>query len=524
MHAAYFTDFYISQYLFVIIFFQIYTKVDVLFLYFESLNDKLRNMGLNNQSHITDLSEALTEFKKEQIKTICKIHIKLCKLIHMHNNAHGWQIVIIFVLVFSTVLNALYPCLAEQIKMRYGAVENEAVFNVRGVTCIIFYCFLISALGAKCSATRKQAFKTGLIANDILMDLSAENNSSAEAYKDQLRMIIDQIAYRNPHFSAGGVFSVDYTTVSCLATTIVTYITTKTAFPSSICDAVKPLYHVSRIMCIWPYKYKNNNQVVPLTLINKGVALIMIIGLTSLFVWSLQTIWIKQDQERVTLLVVTFIFNVFLHLNTIYSVIIENSKSDKFTKSFYLELDAITKQHAVFDSTIFPNIHRKCSRFLILFFTSNVVLSILDIIYTYALGYISVTGYLSIYISQFYFVIACIQLITQIEALQQHFAFLNKKLENYNQETKENIWNPVKIKTLSYIHERLCDIIDEFNDNRGLQIAIQICTVSSLVINDLYNHVIRLRDNIEVANMVLHIMSNFNEAIYIVLYCVSKTS
>lgn len=80
-------------------------------------------------------------------------------------------------------------------------------------------------MGAKCSTTRKQAFKTGLIANDILMDLSAESNQFSEAYKDQLRMIIDQIAYRNPHFSAGGVFSVDYAMVSCLATTIVTYIT-----------------------------------------------------------------------------------------------------------------------------------------------------------------------------------------------------------------------------------------------------------------------------------------------------------
>lgn len=142
--AAYYTDFYISQYLFVIIFFQIYTKVDILFLYFENLNDKLRNMGLNNQSHVTDLSQVLTEFKNEQLKVICKIHIKLCKLIHMHNDAHGWQIVIIFVLVFSTVLNALYPCLAEQVEMRYGTLENETVFIVREIICIIFYCVCIT--------------------------------------------------------------------------------------------------------------------------------------------------------------------------------------------------------------------------------------------------------------------------------------------------------------------------------------------------------------------------------------------
>lgn len=117
--------------------------------------------------------------------------------------------------------------------------------------------------------------------------------------------------------------------------------------------------------------------------------------------------------------------------------------------------------------------------------------------------------------------ISVLQLITQIEALQ-HFFLLNEELQDCNKTDGDSLWCSGKIKTLSYIHEKLCNIIDEFNDKQGLQIAIQICTVSSLVINDLYFRVARSRDRIELANMVLQITHETSETMCLVFYCVSK--
>lgn len=63
------------------------------------------------------------------------------------------------------------------------------------------------------------------MATDLLFDMQPERtNECKEIYKEQLQLLIQDISYRNVHFSAGGIFEVNFKVISMLVSVVATYL------------------------------------------------------------------------------------------------------------------------------------------------------------------------------------------------------------------------------------------------------------------------------------------------------------
>lgn len=138
--------------------------------------------------------------------------------------------------------------------------------------------------------------------------------------------------------------------------------------------AIKPLYKISRIMCIWPYRYRENNQIDPLTILDKCIASILLSLLVSTIAWNLRQLVI-QHEHLSPLLVITIMYIAFVHINTIYSIIRANINFGKVKDSFYQQIDIINKQQLHFDCILYYNLRKQFLIYLILSFTVVTLLS-----------------------------------------------------------------------------------------------------------------------------------------------------
>lgn len=65
--------------------------------------------------------------------------------------------------------------------------------------------------------------KAGVIASEIISQMQLNDNQKCKEYVEQLQLLIMQISYKKPHFSAAEVFTIDYTTVSAIGSSITSY-------------------------------------------------------------------------------------------------------------------------------------------------------------------------------------------------------------------------------------------------------------------------------------------------------------
>lgn len=72
-------------------------------------------------------------------------------------------------------------------------------------------------LVSKCQAVETEVRKTGIIANDIILELQTDSpNNTLDLYRKQLEVLVQQTSFKNVHFSAAGVFRFDYSVLSLM--------------------------------------------------------------------------------------------------------------------------------------------------------------------------------------------------------------------------------------------------------------------------------------------------------------------
>lgn len=77
---------------------------------------------------------------------------------------------------------------------------------------------------SKCQTAETELRKTGMIANDIILDLQINSsNYTINLYRKQLEAMVKQISFNNVHFSAAGVFRFDYTVLLVMTGVVISY-------------------------------------------------------------------------------------------------------------------------------------------------------------------------------------------------------------------------------------------------------------------------------------------------------------
>lgn len=80
-------------------------------------------------------------------------------------------------------------------------------------------------LTSSASATVKLASKTSILSHKLLLEYSScpEDSDKLHYSREELKLLIEQVAYRNPTFSAAGFFTVDYTMLYAIVGAVTSY-------------------------------------------------------------------------------------------------------------------------------------------------------------------------------------------------------------------------------------------------------------------------------------------------------------
>lgn len=120
---------------------------------------------------------------------------------------------------------------------------------------------------------------------------------------------------------------------------------------------------------------------------------------------------------------------------------------------------------------------------------------------------------------------AFLQITTEVRILQQHFSCLNQNLEKYDSSDNSSdtyLWCPKKMSKLYQTYEKLCTLIEQFNESRGLQISVLFCAVITTVIGCLYFQVIYRLSEIRGESTMLQIVFDLQQISLVIFFGVSK--
>lgn len=120
---------------------QILYKIEFLLYHLQNLNSKFANLSVLKISY--DKEEQ--KYLPVHIGELCKLHRQLCNMIQIINDAHGWQIVLLFCTIAVIALNTVYFEVIFTINADAEVTTTSnnfvnSLFLVEGILGLLFYC------------------------------------------------------------------------------------------------------------------------------------------------------------------------------------------------------------------------------------------------------------------------------------------------------------------------------------------------------------------------------------------------
>lgn len=266
----------------------------------------------------------------------------------------------------------------------------------------------------------------------------------------------------------------------------------------NIHETMKPIYYLSRIFCLWPYKYTEFNKMQPLTKKDKLCAVFLVIFITVYFAWSTYQKTIFFIAEKGALMIITdTIYSFSEHLVTVYSIMMTNFSSRTYNLDVLLQLEKIDGHNVLLKKNIFEGAKKQ---FIIRVTTLMIFycfITCADLtIYSNTLGYMFVLEYASCYFVQIIILIIYFQLNGKTELLTRYFRQVTTEIENIKEliinngqlkliDSPKVYFSPESFPKLLILHSKLSNLVTDFNSVHGIQILLLFCAVAGLSINSL---------------------------------------
>lgn len=297
---------------------------------------------------------------------------------------------------------------------------------------------------------------------------------------------------------------------------------------ANVLYSVKPVYFLSRLIFIWPFKCVNN-QMILLSFFEKLIGCIVTILHLVVLTWSLYN---RHINPRVTIHLsealldeLSTISSTMITLTATFLIVFKfnGMNSIKFFKSLH-KIDVMIEFPEESHSKTFRKLK---NTFLIQLGFLAVAATVDNYIWTASKGIEISIWYFNSSALCFFNSVVIAQINAKIILIKERFLLLNKKLEGLVDETaavinsKDNKHISIKaseetIRNLNKVFDIMCDLVESINNNHGVQIIILSFTILSTTLDSLVIGFALFRTEIEVENAISTSMKFLWSAYYIV--------
>lgn len=286
------------------------------------------------------------------------------------------------------------------------------------------------------------------------------------------------------------------------------------------------LYSLSKPICLWPYTYNRKNKIVQLNFGDKILASLLTVIVALFYCWYIFIVLHYSLGKKPICIILTYlIYNLFVNILAVISVIIANTKIGKQIEAFYIDFDMICGSKSTLDlSHIFPKLKKKILIQLLMLPVIGITLSIFDVLlYLSYKDCVLFVSCISIYLAQYILIIVYHQIVHKVELLYEAFKHLNGVFENFDinpksfTTTDSERCNINRLKILCNTHGKLCNLIDRWNEAHGWQILLLVFAIVALVLNSFNIGLTYITFAMKWNEIILCV----KQIVYMIFYCVS---
>ncbi|KAF5299691.1 hypothetical protein FQA39_LY11486 [Lamprigera yunnana] len=254
-------------------------------------------------------------------------------------------------------------------------------------------------------------------------------------------------------------------------------------------DSVNPLYRLSRIFQISPYR-RRNGKIVGLCKLDKLISSVYIIVIiVSIFWTNYGQLNFSCDADLKLPCIVDIIFTFPIFVLIVFSIALTTLKSDDKLLEFYRKLSTLDKFNFTLEELEYANFLTILVKNIALTYVLATLLSVPDVIVTVIeLGISRASYFFSLNFSYYYILLIVFQITTPVVILLRRFKILNKHLKSFQTVYVHHgklfivMTKPRYLRNLGKVHSLLCDLIENFNQIHGIQIVLIHCSIISLAL------------------------------------------
>ncbi|RZC39611.1 uncharacterized protein BDFB_000669 [Asbolus verrucosus] len=445
---------------------------------FASLNNSLETITKNLVCNDVRRQYILTEFKMVKsstitnyqcfdIKRIRKLHNKICSLVDSFNDAYGFVILSVILVIITYILNLTDLVLVyavDKTKSIDGAQYGAELIILCGfwiITLLMFSVFLAHS----CANAVLESEKLSIVCFVWLNEIPTIPTSHVATS-------------RRPKFSAAGFFTVDFTLLGFIIGSVTSYIIISyKEFDDK--KIVKLLHRISQTLGLSIPNLYNYDGLAVCYLIYSFMICVILLGL------CIYTLYVKIAHFYFGLIITAAILETISIsggtatniISILSAVVLRRRKIVQAVKNIKEIEKALNEK--------FDVICQLDEKGLFLQFICLEVLIVLYIIYdsTFKIvqhGFSHFSLAVIMYLNMFLISINVMQVQLVSTCMKQYFQMINERLSETMQypvtmmktnETANSKFRTVKMKFFLKIYDKLCDVIDLVSKSYGIQIV-----------------------------------------------------
>lgn len=265
----------------------------------------------------------------------------------------------------------------------------------------------------------------------------------------------------------------------------------------SIHNTIKPIYYVSRLFLLWPFKYGTGKVMVQLSIFEKIIAHIINLLLLMLICWGYYEKLIYKMKGKIKLSpnILELIFLCPIHFFGCFSVVWANTYQGKHAIQFFKNLELIDSKKLHIPYKVHNSMRYKTLQKTILQISLSFLLCGSDCFITSTMfGFSKGRHYLMSYYNYIRVIVVVQQVSNKAEFVRTFYKILNKHLEDVirkikylKRERSNNVHKSTKfIRKLRSAHSELWNLINLNATIHGLQLFLIFCCLTSMVLFTLY--------------------------------------
>ncbi|XP_046997988.1 putative gustatory receptor 2a [Schistocerca americana] len=183
--------------------------------------DTLRKQQTENAKRQTDHTKLPGE--AEEVRRLRQVHDHVCDVAKLIDDGYGLSMLSCLATHFINCIISLNLCLS--IKLQYQVFTRDKMDSMVYVSVmwVVVHVGGILAITWSCSKASSEIRRTADLVNKVLLS-PMDYGTTGASVRRQLKLFSLQLLHRRLRFTASGLFTIDLSNLSSMATGVVTYL------------------------------------------------------------------------------------------------------------------------------------------------------------------------------------------------------------------------------------------------------------------------------------------------------------